>query len=88
MALVEMRRSLNILLEAGFQGSDVTKMILVCPELVVSTKAAQRAVEVAGVLGATYGLRRYDIRRVARSEPGLLTSNMSSIAATTEVRVL
>ena len=73
-------------IDAGFVGGDLTKMIVVCPELVASQTAAQDAVGVARYLMDTYGLRRYDIRRIARSEPALLAVNRSKMIATTEVR--
>ena len=87
MLFADVRQSLAVFTEAGFVGSDLAKMMLVCPELVASPAAARNAVAVASYLATTYSLRRYDVRRIARSEPALLSINQSAILATTEVRI-
>lgn len=69
--VLELRESLDMLGESGLEGPDIAGILSACPEL--SNKAqAVSAVQTLTILQNTFELRRYDLRRIARSEPTIL----------------
>ena len=80
--LLGARAALGLLRGAGFTGPELSRMLLVCPQLARGAQTAGGAADMADFLAASFGLRRYDVRRLARSEPRLFATNTSTVAAT------